>query len=159
MVERHNLILSKTFIKTFQDEKYKQDVALIWDVSAKNSFQNFGGFSYNQLVFGYNTNLPSVFVDKLPVLERTISSDIVRQIMNAIHILRQNFITAGSGEKIRQALRHKVRSYSDILYVNSDRVYNRRKDFKVWKGPGQDGQFVLIKHGGANWKVWTSTIT
>ena len=55
---------------------------------------------------------------------------------------------AESTEKIRRALRHKVCSYSDIVYINGDRVYYQRKDFKGWKGPalvlGQDGQYVLI---------------
>ena len=37
------------------------------------------------------------------------------------------------------------------------KVYYRRKGFKGWKGPavvlGQDGQFVLVRHGGAFYRV------
>merc|ERR1711867_266826 len=37
------------------------------------------------------------------------------------------------------------------------RVYYLRKNFKGWKGPavvlGQDGQFVLVRHGGAYFRV------
>ena len=91
----------KRFIKTLQDEKCKPEVVLAWAVSVKNSLQNFGEFSSNQLVFSYNPNLPSVLVDKLPALEGTTSSDIVQQNMNAMHILRQNFIAVESSEKIR----------------------------------------------------------
>ena len=96
-------------------------------MSAKNSLPNFGGFSPNQLVFGYNPNLPSVLVDKLPALESTTSSDIVQQNMNAMHISRQNFIAAESSEKIRWALRHQVCSYSDIVYVNGDNILSKKK--------------------------------
>ena len=36
-------------------------------------------------------------------------------------------------------------------------VYYRRKNFKGWKGPavvlGVDGQFVLVRHGGAYYRI------
>ena len=76
--------------------------------------------------------------------------------MNAMHILRQNFVAAESSEKIRWALKHKVCSYSDIVYVNGDRVYYQRKYFKGWEDPvifGRDSQVVLIRHGGAYHRV------
>ena len=40
MVERHNLILSETFIKTLQGIKCKPEVAFAWAVSAKSSLEN-----------------------------------------------------------------------------------------------------------------------
>ena len=64
MIERHNSILSENFIKTLQDPKCKPEVNLTWTMSPKTSLQNFGGFSPNQLVFGYNPNFSSVLVDK-----------------------------------------------------------------------------------------------
>ena len=66
-------------------------------------------------------------------------------------------VEAESSEKIRRALSHKVRSYADVVFVNGEKVYYRRKNFKGWKGPaavlGQEGQFVLIRHGGAFYRV------
>lgn len=104
-------------------------------------------------MFGQNINIPSVLVDKLPALESSTTNDIIRNTMAAIHVSRQKFIECESSEKIRRALRHKVRSYANVKYGNGDKVYYKRKSFKGWKGPGvvlgQDGQFVLLRHGGA----------
>ena len=156
IVERHNQILGEAFSKTLDDVKCEPKIALAWAVSAKNSLQNFGGFSPNQLVFGFNPNLPSVLHDKLPAMEVS-SSDLLRQNMEAIHSSRKHFVMAESSDKIRKALRHNVRTYTDVVYENGDRVYYRRKNFKGWKGPavvlGKDGQFVLVRHGGAYYRV------
>lgn len=144
-------------LKTLEDVKCAPEIALAWAVSAKNALHNNGGFSPNQLVFGRNTNNPSVLVDRPPALESVTSSDIIRTNMNAMHSARKNYIAAENSEKIRRALRHKVRTYSDVVFNNGDKVYYRRKNFKGWKGPGvvlgQEGQFVLIRHGGAFYRV------
>ena len=77
--------------------------------------------------------------------------------MNAMHSARKEYMEAESSEKIRRALRHKVRSYADVVFSNKDKVYYRRKNFKGWKGPavvlGQEGQFVLIRHGSGFYRV------
>ena len=74
-----------------------------------------------------------------------------------LHSARQNYVAAESSEKIRRALRHNLKSYSDVVYNNGDKVYYRRKNFKGWKGPGVvlgvDGQFVLVRHGGAYYRM------
>ena len=156
LVERHNQILGEAFSKTLADVKCDPKIALAWAVSAKNSLQNNGGYSPNQLVFGFNPNFPTILHDKLPAMEVS-SSDLIRQNMEAIHSSRKGFIAAESSEKIRKALRHNVHTYSDVVYENGDRVYYRRKNFKGWKGPavvlGKDGQFVLVRHGGAYYRV------
>ena len=157
IVERHNLILAEAMVKTLEDVRCDPDVALAWAVCAKNALQNNGGFSPNQLVFGRNINTPSVLTDNPPALSSVTSSDIIRNNLNAMHSARKNYMAAEASEKIRRALRHKVRSYADVSYVNGDKVYYRRKNFKGWKGPavvlGQDGQFVLVRHGGAFFRV------
>ena len=157
MVERHNLILAEAMIKVIEDVKCSPDIALAWAVSAKNALGSHGGFSANQLVFGRNTNTPSVLIDHPPALESATSSDIIRMNLNAMYSARKRYVEAESSEKIRRALRHKVRSYADVVFMNGDKVYYRRKNFKGWKGPavvlGQDGQFVLIRHGGAFYRV------
>ena len=157
IVERHNLILYEAMCKTIKDVKCEPKVALAWTVSAKNSLHNNDGFCPNQLVFGRNVNFPSVLEDKLPALESSTTFDIVRNTMNAIHVSRQKMVECESSEKIRRALRHKVRTYANVRYCNGDKVYYRRKATKGWKGPavvlGQDGQFVLLRHGGAFYRV------
>ena len=68
-VERHNLVVSESIKKTIQDVKCLPGVALAWAISAKNSVQNHGGFSPNQLVFAHNINLPSVLTDAYLLLK------------------------------------------------------------------------------------------
>ena len=62
-----------------------------------------------------------------------------------------------SRERIRRTLRHYLRKYADERYCNGDKVYYIRNNFKGWKGPGvvlgQDEQYVLVRHGGAYYRV------
>ena len=50
-----------------------------------------------------------------------------------------------------------MRTSGDIKYIDGDSVYYKRKDSSKWHGPatvlGQDGQQVLIKHGGVYVRV------
>ena len=72
-VEHHNLVVSESMKKSIHDVKCLSEVALAWAISAKNSLQNHGGFSPNQLVSGHNINLPSVLTDALPALDTSSS--------------------------------------------------------------------------------------
>ena len=152
-VERNNKVLYESMMKTMDDCKCDMETALAWAVSAKNALQNQGGYSPNQLVFGTNVNLPSVITDLPPALESSVSSDVVRNKLNALHKARQNFIKAESSERIKRALRHNVRTYSEEVFEAGDKVFYRRRAFKGWKGPGivlgKEGNFVLLRHGNA----------
>ena len=57
---------------------------------------------------------------------------------------RKAFIASESSEKIRRALRYKVRSSSGAKFFSGDSVHYKRNDSKRWRGPGkvlgQDGQ-------------------
>ena len=148
--------------KTLLDFKCEPQIALAWAISAKNALQNHGRFSPNKLVFGHDfyINTPCILTDKLPALESTTLSGIIERNMEAMHKARQNFVQAESSEKIQRALRHKVRSYADVKYSDGDKVFYQRKHFEWWKEPGvvlgqdgQDGQFVLIRHGRAYYHV------
>ena len=81
-VEHHNLVVPESMKKIIQDVKCLPEVAnLAWAIGTKNSLQNYGGFSPNQLVFGHNINPPPVLTDALPTLENCTSSDIIRKKM------------------------------------------------------------------------------
>lgn len=151
VVERHNAVLYETMMKTMQDVGCEVEIALAWALSSKNTLTNKGGFSPNQLVFGFNTNLPTLLTDLPPALETTTSSDIVRKNLEAIHSARANVVKAQNSDVIRRALKHKLRTSSETNYVNGDKVFYKRKDTKGWKGPGKvlgsEGNFVLIRHG------------
>ena len=151
LIERHNAILGLTVTKTIEDTKCDLQLAVSWAVSAKNSLKNVHGFSPNQLVFGKNPNFPNVCDDLLPALENKTTSEIVAQNLNALHFARQNYMKSESSSKIKQALKHQVRTFSDVIYNTGDIIYYKRKDNSSWSGPasviGKDGQQVLVKHG------------
>ena len=153
IVERHNGILYEAMMKTIKDTACDADMALAWAVSAKNALQNASGYSPNQLVFGRNTNMPTVLTDLPPALENTTASDIVRKNLEALHAARKNFIEAESSERVRRALRHKVRSYADQHYESGQKVFYRREGVKGWRGPGTvigvESKCVLVRHGAA----------
>ena len=90
-------------------------------------------FSQNQLVFG--KNFPNACNDLLPASEnKKKTSEIVAKNLNTLHQARQNYIKSESSSKIKQALNHQVRTYSDVIYTTGDLVYHKRKDISNWKG-------------------------
>ena len=157
VVERNNAVLYESMMKTMEDCKCDKDLALAWAVSAKNALQNQGGYSPNQLVFGMNVNLPSVVTDLPPALEPSTSSEVVRRNLKALHSARKNFMEAEASEKIRRALNHNIRTYSEEVYEKGEKVFYRRKNHKGWRGPGvvmaQDGNFVVVRHGKSFYRV------
>ena len=162
IVERNNLIVAEAMKKTLADQKCKPEIALASAVAAKNSLASYGGVSPNMLVFGYNTNFPSVLTDELPALSTKAENDVIRTNIEARHTAREKYIQAESSEKIKRALRSKVRNYSDLKYESGDKVFYRRKNFKGWKGPatviGVDGKIVFLRHGGSSFKAHSCSI-
>ena len=74
----------------------------------------------------------------------------IRINIEARHKAREKYIKAESSEKIKRALRSKVRNFSDVKYESGEKVYYRRKNFKGWKGPatviGVDGKDLPSNH-------------
>ena len=153
LVERHNAILGLTVSKVIEDTSCDLEVALAWAISAKNSLKNVHGFSPNQLVFGRNPNYPNVCDNSLPALEGRTTSEMVADNLNAMHSARHQYIKSESSDKLRRALRHQKRTYSDIKYTTGDLVYYKREGANQWRGPGtvigQDGQQVLVRHSSS----------
>ena len=153
LVERHNKVIAQMLNKILADTKCNFEIALQWAISAKNSLSNVHGFSPYQLVLGNSPKLPSVLSDKPPafISDQKISQ-ILENNLKALHTAREAFIQAESSAKIRRALNSNTRTYSDEVYTSGDLVYYKRQQEDKWRGPakvlGQDGQFVLLKHGG-----------
>ena len=84
------------------------------------------GWSPNQLVFRANPNMPSVITDNPPALENTTISQNFAKHLNALHSSRRAFLQAESSERIRRALRHKIRA-SGECFQHGDRVYYKRR--------------------------------
>ena len=157
LCERHNSILNDMVIKTMEDTGCNLELALSWAVCSKNALHNVNGFSPNQLVFGYNPNVPTVLVNKLPALEGVSTSEVVASNLNAMHSARKSYIQGESSEKIMRALRHKVRSSVAQEYNNGDLVYFKRNESNRWLGPGSvigsENKQVLVMHGGTYVRV------
>ena len=87
--------------------------------------------------------------DGLPALEGSTSSETFAQHLNALHAARRAYIESERRERIRRALRHKVRAAEEI-YENGDVVYYKREGKDRWLGPAtfvfQDGRVVFVRH-------------
>ena len=84
-------------------------------------------------------------------LEGSTSSETFAQHLNALHAARMAYIESETSERIRRALRHKVRAAEEIC-ENGDVVYYKRESKERWLGPAtvvfQDGIVVFVRHGG-----------
>ena len=157
--ERHNAVITETLLKVRQSENLSWETALIWATHAKNCLLNVYGFSPFQIVYGRNPNLPSNIVNKPPALE---SSDMGKSMANhlkALHTTRAAFIAAESSEKVKRALKHKIRP-RDSIFNQGDKVYFERNG--NWKGPGtvigQDSAVVFVRYGGTYVRVHKSKL-
>ena len=152
LCERNHAVCDSILTKLqAQYPKTPLSVLLKWANMAKNSLAMWNGFSSNQLVFGKNPNLPNILGDKLPALEGVTESKALEMHLNALHGARQEFIKTETDERIRRALKHKVRT-SEVSYQKGDQVYYKKEDSERWMGPasviGQDGKVVFVRHGG-----------
>ena len=139
------------FDKVLEDTYCDFDVALAWCLNAKNSLQNVHGFSLYQLAFGQNPILPAIVIDKLSTLTPTLSSNIIRTNLSALHAARSAFTECEWSERLCRALQNNISTYSDTPMLTGDKVYYKRLDARRWRGPaiglGKNGQQVLLKHG------------
>ena len=139
------------------------ETALHWALYAKNSLNNVHGFNSYQLVFGRNPNIPGVLIDQLPALEGTTSSQTVGKHLAALHAARTAFTQSECSERIRRALRKRIRTNNGERYEHGDKVFYKRPDSTEWKGPGsvigQDGSVVFVRHGGTYVRVHTCRLT
>lgn len=160
--ERHNAVIKEAVRKTLEESNCSLETAVVWAVSAKNSLSGHQGYSPNMLIFGKNTNFPNVLTNQLPAMETNISSVTVESNLKAMNDARKAFIEAECSEKIKRALKHRVRPCNDAVFETGDKVYYKRNNNPKWKGPGcvigQDNKNVLIKHGGETIRVHPASL-
>ena len=148
--ERNHAIVDRMMEKMlFTDPSMKPELALSWSIAAKNSLENYQGFSPSQIVFGANPSLPAVYSSGPPGLEEVSMSQAVADQINAMHMAREAFVECESDRVIKIALKKR-------LYVTSDEVYpgdwvyfkNQRK----WEGPvkitTKDGKLLYCVRAG-----------
>ena len=149
LCEKYNGVIGEGTEKVVEDVGCSVEIALAWSVNAKNSLHNVHGFSPYQMVFGQNPNLPLSLNSKPPALEGISSSELVRNHLNALHKARQAFIKSESSDKVRRAMKARVRTHNDHKYYQGDRVYYKRDKEERWRGPAtvviQEGSKVLLK--------------
>ena len=125
-------------------------VLLKWANMARNSMQMWSGFSSHQLVFGVNPNLPNIMNSNLAGMEDSSISRSFADHLNFLQQARKQFIATESDERIRRALRNKVRAAEEV-YWYGDKVMYKRENNERWIGPAkvlfQDGKVIWIRHG------------
>lgn len=144
----------KQVLRDFPDLDLK--TALAWACSAKNSLTTVYGYSPYQLVFGKNPKLPNVINDPPPAWAIEPQSKILVKHLNALHSTREAFIKAEKSEKLKIALKTKIRTV-DRIFNQGDYVFYKRERDQEMKGPAkvicQDGKIIWIRHGSYVCKV------
>ena len=116
LCERVHAVTDMMLVKLEADYgKINSQTLPSWANMARNSLQMWNGFSSHQLVFGENPNLPNIMNNNLPALQGTTSSEVFAEHLNALHAARKAFIQTEADEKIRRALRNKVRASEQVF--------------------------------------------
>ena len=161
--ERHNAVIKESVLKTIEDTNCSADTAVAWAISAKNSLHGHSGFAPNVLVFGRNTNVPSVITNELPAMSNKDLGIIVAENIKAMQSARENFIKSESSEKIKRALTHNIRTSSESVFRANEKVFFKRNDDRKWRGPakviGQDGKILLLKYDNQVVRAHVSRVT
>ena len=131
--ERNHATVDRIMSKMMdEDPSMSSDTALCWALNAKNSLENYMGFSPFQLVFGENPKLPSVFTAGPPGLEEVVMSKAVAEHINALHAAREAFIKCEADRVLKQALKSRVYTQSGNISAG-DWIYFKNK--RKWEGP------------------------
>jgi transposase InsO family protein len=152
-LNERNHYITDTILRKLQNDfpKHRVEVLLKWANMARNSLQMNQGYSSHTLVFGLNPNLPNVMYDTPSSMETTTTSDKLLEHLDALKAARGAFIEAENSERIRRALRSRIRA-SEGMFSPGEEVYYKRENDK-WLGPAkvmfQDGKVVFLRHGGA----------
>ena len=151
--ERNHAIVDRCFEKIMLDSPgMDPDIALAWAVNAKNSFPMYGGYSSYQLVFGHNPDLPNLVQDRLPALSGVTTSQSLAKHLQALHSARTAFTATMCDQKLRTAMRHKVRAVERHFNQGEQVYYRRDGDKAMWRGPatvlGNKGSVFFLVHQG-----------
>lgn len=150
--ERNHAVVDGILTKLVEDfPAYELNTLLCWANMVKNSMQMWNGYSSYQLVFGKNPNLPNIMTATPASLQGKTISETLAKHLNSLHASRLAFIKTDADERIRRALRNRIRA-AEETYRNGDKVFYKRDGQEKWIGPGkvifQDGQVVFVRHGG-----------
>ena len=117
-----NAILKESVQKTIDESGCKLETAVVWALNAKNSLSCHQGYSPTTLVLSRNPNHPNALRNNSPALQTEVSSITVAENLKALNNAWNAFIQAECSEKIKRALRHRIRSCNNSFFENGDKV-------------------------------------
>ena len=121
---------------------------IAWACAVKNSLTNVYGYNAFELTFGRAPRLPSIMTDPIPASQVEPTSRALIENIKAIHGTRAAFAKAEKCEKLKLALRLKMRAVNRD-YKQGELVYYKREKDDKWLGPAkvifQDGKVIGIR--------------
>ena len=149
--ERNHAVVDRMMEKMiFQDPSLNPEIALCWALNAKNSLENYQGFSPSQIVFGQNPRLPALYSSGPPGFEEVSMSKAMADHINALHSAREAFIECEADRVLKAALKQRVFASTDQIKA-SDWIYFKNKS-KRWEGPVKvttvSGKLLYAVRGG-----------
>ena len=149
--ERNHSIVDRMIEKMqFEDKELKDEDALCWALAAKNSLENYQGFSPAQLTFGENTMLPALHSAGPPGMEEIQVSKALARHINALHLAREAFIQCEADRVLKTALKKRVYARGENISPG-DWIYFKNKS-KRWNGPvkvtTKDGKLLYVVRAG-----------
>ena len=132
-----------------EDPSLTAEVALTWALVAKNSLENYSGFSPFQIVFGESPKLPSVYTAGPPGLEEVIMKKSVADHINALHLAREAYIGGESNRVLKAALKQRIYKRGQDI-KQGDWIYYKNNG--KWQGPmkicAKDGKSLYAVRAG-----------
>ena len=90
-------------------------------------------------------------VNDLLAIEES-ASDLLRKHLNAMSEFQKAFLECEANEKLRRAIRSKVRPANILIFQPGDHAFYKRNNKNMWRGQGivigKENKQILVKHGG-----------
>ena len=128
--------------------KMSLEQAVAWSCAVKNSVTSVYGYSSFEVTFGRAPRLPNIMAEPIPVSQVQPRSEALIKNIQAIQNTRIAFAKAEKCEKLRLALKLKMRA-ANRDYAPGELVYYRREKDDKWLGPAkvifQDGKVIGVR--------------
>ena len=128
--------------------KMSLEQAVAWSCAVKNSVTSVYGYSSFEVTFGRAPRLPNIMNDPIPVSQVQPRSEALIKNIEAIQNTRLAFAKAEKCEKLKLALKLKMRA-ANRDYSPGELVYYRREKDNKWLGPAkvifQDGKVIGVR--------------